>query len=329
MKHHGLSLGCGNQKKTTDFCERAMPINTQITATVMIADVCRSSWLCDTMGDAKAAALISRTLQSCASIAERHGGRVLRSKGDDVLCIFDVPETALRTALEIHSASQSGWSASDVDCKMRIGIHTGPMLYSGGEVFGDTVNVAARLCDLAKGGQSIISQDMARQTTDTSWSRVRPLGDVSLKGKSGPMLLYDLLDPNLQDEITQVGTASLFFPASNTLNIRFQSREQKLDYLLVRYLLGRSAECDLVLEHPLVSRHHAEIRYQNSEFVLIDFSTNGTLLITGGEPRLLHHGQAALRGSGVFYLGRTNYNRAFEITYQASGGPRGFSRTSN
>jgi hypothetical protein len=57
--------------------------------------------------------------------------------------------------------------------------------------------------------------------------------------------------------------------------------------------------------------------------VLIDFSTNGTELIINGRARSLHHSQAALRGNGSIFLGRTIYNRKFEISFQASGGPHG------
>ena len=149
---------------------------------------------------------------------------------------------------------------------------------------------------------------------------VRPMGDISLKGKPGPVSVFELLDASQQDEITQVGPTARHLPKSDWLTISFQSRRDKLDYLMVRYLFGRNPGCDLVLDHPLVSRHHAEVRYQNNGFVLIDFSTNGTELIINGRARSLHHSQAALRGSGSIFLGRTIYNREFEISFQASGG---------
>lgn len=306
-----------------------MPITTRTDAAVMLADISNSTALFDELGDEKAAEIVGRMLRQAASITERHAGRVLRSRGDDVLCVFDEPSDALRAALAVHAACTGRVAGVGFDCMMRVGIHAGPMLFSDGELLGDTVNMAARLCGLAKAGQTIVSDVLRIRSDCPEGGLLRPLGDVSVKGKSGVVPLFELLDAREQDEITQVGAAALEFPVSNRLFIRFQGREHKLDFLLVRFLLGRSKDCDLRLDHPLVSRHHAELRYQNSEFILADFSTNGTLLITQGQRRMLHHGQSALRGRGSIFLGRTNYNSAFEIAYHASGGSRGFTRTRN
>jgi class 3 adenylate cyclase len=306
-----------------------MPTTTHIDAAVMLADICNSTSLFDELGDEQAAEVVGRMLQQAASIIERHAGRVLRGRGDDVLCIFDEPSDALRAALAVHAACVEGVAGGGANCSMRVGIHAGTMLFSAGELLGDTVNMAARLCGLAKAGQTIVSAGLLNRAVCPEGALLRPLGDISVKGKSGVVPLFELLDAREQDEITQVGAATLHFPVSNRLVIRFQSRQHNLDFLLVRFLLGRSKVCDLRLDHPLVSRHHAEIRYQNNEFTLADFSTNGTLLITQGQRRMLHHGQAALRGNGSIFLGRTNYNSAFEIAYHASGGSRGFTRTRN
>jgi class 3 adenylate cyclase len=302
-----------------------MPTPDRINATVMIADVCRSTWLFDTLGDEKAAEVVAAVLQQAAAVVGRYHGRVLRSRGDDLLCLFEQPADALRAALEIHAAPLAIPDHGDLHCEMRVGIHAGPLLYADGELYGDTVNVAARLSELAKGSQTVLSGEVRAGAEGFTTGWFRPLSERSLQGKPGPMLLFELLDPGEQDEITQVGEADLFMAASNRLTLRFQSVETTLNYLLVRYLLGRSPECDLVLDHPLVSRQHAEIRYHNGAFTLQDFSTNGTVLISRGELRLLHRGQAELRGKGSLFLGRTNYNHKFEITWSASGGSRSFS----
>jgi len=304
-----------------------MPTAARINATVLIADVCRSTWLFDTLGDETAARIVSAALQRAAAMVERYHGRVLRSKGDDLLCVFEQPADALRAALDIHSAPATPPQDPDLHCDMKVGIHAGALLYDDGELYGDTVNLAARFSELAKEGQTVLSGEVRALAEGFTTGWFRPMSEVSLQGKPGPIPLFELLDPGEQDEITQVGEAGLFMPAANRLILRFQSAETTLDYLLVRYLLGRSPDCDLVLEHPLVSRQHAEIRYQNGTFSVQDFSTNGTLLISRGEPRFLHHGQAELRGKGSLFLGRTNYNHRLEITWSASGGSPGISRT--
>jgi len=290
----------------------------QVTTTVMFADICRSTYLFNRLGDEPAAHLIGQVLQQAAAIVEAHQGTVLRTKGDDVLCIFSDPLKALQAATDVHKNIHQFSSGMADELFMKIGINSGSALLSQGDILGDTVNIAARLSSFAKAGQTIVSAHTTTMLDDFPAGLIRPIGEISLRGKSGPVSVFELLDASQQDEITRVGPAALHLAKSDRLTIRFQSRRDRLDYLLVRYLLGRNPECDLVLDHPLVSRHHAEIRYQNNGFVLIDFSTNGTELIIDGRARSLHHSQAALRGSGSIFLGRTIYNRKFEISFNAS-----------
>jgi adenylate cyclase len=306
-----------------------MPDPAHITTTVMFADICRSTYLFSELGDEQAAKLVGKALHCASSLVQARDGDVLRTKGDDILCIFNDPLDALQAAIDIHAEIRPSSSEAGGDLSMRIGINSGSALLADGDILGNSVNTAARLSSIAKAGQTIVSAHTVDLLDCVPRGMIRPLGDISLKGLSSPIPVFELLDINEQDEITQVGAVSLHFPRSNRLSIRFQSRKDQLDYRLVRFLLGRHPDCDMVLDHPLVSRHHAEIRYQNYEFVLIDVSTNGTELISGGQSRSLRHSQAALRGSGSIYLGRTVYNRNFEIAFDASGGSRAFTQRNN
>lgn len=299
-----------------------MPRQFHTHATVMIADVCQSTWLFDRLGDEKAARLVASALGRARTAAEGRGGRVLRSKGDDLLCIFKRPASALLAAIDIHDAARKPSSDKELQCEMKIGIHSGEFLIEDGQLFGDTVNVAARLSELAKGGQTLLTAEVRHRANGIPEDDFRPLSEISLRGKTKALTLYELLNPRDRDDITQTGEPALFQTASSRLTVRFQSREHVLDYRLARFVLGRSPECDLVLHHPLVSRHHAEIRYQNGTFLLRDYSTNGTVLITRGDSRMLHHAQAAMRGAGSVFLGRTNYNHRLEISWRESGGAR-------
>lgn len=290
-----------------------------VTTTIMFADVCDSTYLFSELGDEKAFELINETLRRAADIVRQHHGVVLRTKGDDVLCTFSDPLNALEAAISIQARRPTPHTAWP---PMAVGINSGPAILSGGDVLGDTVNVAARLSSFAKAGQTLISENTANLLSGVTDATIRHFGDITLKGKSHPVSTYEVLGDADEDDITQVGQTPLNFSKSNRLSLRFQSRKFELNYLLNRFTLGRSPNCDLVLDHPLVSRHHAEIRYEQSEFVLHDFSTNGTHLVLAGRPLTLHHKGAALRGSGSIVLGRTAYNQNFEITFQASGGSR-------
>jgi len=292
-----------------------------VTTTVMFADICDSTLLFSQLGDEKAFALINDALKQTANLVRLHDGLVLRTKGDDVLCMFSNPFNALQASMAIHAAFDSH---RPQELAMSIGINSGPALLSEGDILGDTVNIAARLSDFAKARQTLVSSSTIEILNQPSSSCIRPFGEITVKGKSTPVSTFEVLSESDQDEITQAGPTPLLFPRSSQISLRFQAREIQLDYLLTRFRLGRSPDCELILDHPLVSRHHAEICYQDNEFILRDFSTNGTELIISGRSITLHHKQAALRGSGSIFLGRTTYNRKFEIAFHASGGTRGF-----
>lgn len=305
-----------------------MPDSTHISTTVMFADICRSTYLFDRLGDDKAAALVSDMLRQAAAHVKTCNGEVLRTKGDDVLCIFEGSSDSLQAALLIHEAATGLALSADCEFSMRIGINTGDVILADGDLLGDTVNTAARLASLAKAGQTIASASTIDLLDHVTGGIVRPLGRLSLKGKSGPTEVFEFVAADQADEITEVG-AAVQFPKSNRLSISCGSRVYELNFLLDRFLMGRAPDCDLVMDHPLVSRNHAEIRYLNNEFVLIDFSTNGTELIVNGRPRMVLRSQAALRGNGSIFLGRTMYNREFEIAFQASGGTRSLNQTNS
>lgn len=290
-----------------------------IDVTVMFADICRSTFLFDELGDEPAAQLVSGVLARAARVIEQHGGTVLRTKGDDILCIFDHPRNALQAALGIHRCTFEGRGAR---VSMRIGINSGNALLADGDLLGDSVNVAARLAQCAKAGQTIVAAHTANRAGPVPSGLLRPLGEMSLKGKHEPLAIFEILDTDGNDEITQVGSLSNQFPRSTMLLIQHRSLRFRLDYRLRRFLLGRMPDCDLVVDHPLVSRHHAEIRHEGNEFVVDDFSTNGTEILVNGAPRLIHRARSALRGTGAIYLGRTMYSRDLEITFEASGGSR-------
>jgi class 3 adenylate cyclase len=287
----------------------------------MFADICRSTHLYSELGDDRAAALVNSLLAEATAVVTSVGGRVIRSMGDDVLCTFEQPAQALQAAAGIHEAVRRFSDSSGHNLALRIGMNTGTVILHQDDILGDTVNMAARVAAIAKARQTVVSPHTVDQLEQVPEGLIRPLAQVTLKGKAGPVPLFEFLDTNSAEDITEVGSA-LQFPKSDRLLLHFQSQDVQLDYRLVRFLMGRAPECDLVMEHPLVSRHHAEIRYLNNEFVLLDFSTNGTELVIGGQTVPVHHGQRALRGQGSIYLGRTSYNRSFEIAFDASGGSK-------
>jgi pSer/pThr/pTyr-binding forkhead associated (FHA) protein len=80
-------------------------------------------------------------------------------------------------------------------------------------------------------------------------------------------------------------------------------------------------DCDQVVDHPTVSREHAEFIYKNGQFIFRDFSTNGSAVVRENKTIKVHRSSIELRGSGKIFLGKTLGQHAFCIEYSCISGP--------
>ena len=131
---------------------------------------------------------------------ETHGGRVVKHTGDGLLAVFDSASAAVSAAVDGQLVLAAAWSDVDEPLRVRMGLHIGDVAERAGDVFGSPVNVAARLCDVASGGQVLVSL-MARQVVGNSLGnsdiRFDDLGSVTLRGISEPVPLMRVIHPAL------------------------------------------------------------------------------------------------------------------------------------
>ena len=111
---------------------------------IMFVDICGSTRLYVDHGDESAMTLTSRCIQGMQSIVTNNGGEVVETLGDGILCTFIDVDAAFKAAESIIQ-NQIPWSVA-----VHGGIHWGPVISKGGSIFGDAVNVAARVNNLAK-----------------------------------------------------------------------------------------------------------------------------------------------------------------------------------
>jgi class 3 adenylate cyclase/tetratricopeptide (TPR) repeat protein len=159
-------------------------------------------WFADIVGysrlagedDAAALRLIQRFQSTSRAAAERYGGRIVKFLGDGALAEFPSTESAVRAAhaLLIMFSSKSPDEIGGGHT-LRIGVHVGDVA-SGpdGDLYGDGVNIAARLQAEAEPGQVLASEDVWRQLRARRGLRFAPLGERTLKGIAGPVEVYSL-----------------------------------------------------------------------------------------------------------------------------------------
>ncbi len=297
-----------------------MTENSPTTLTVLFADLCRSTDLFDQLGDQTAVDLVMQSMRLAEDIARENRGTVIGTIGDEIMCTFKSPEDALTSAKQIHAQMSQNDFMPGHHLAMRVGINSGEVLSLRNSVYGDTVNIAARLAQQAKANQSLISSDTIGLLGEDHRDQIRLVGQISLQGKAGMLEVHELLEADITDEITEVATGTADTFRSYLMTARYLNRQMRFDPMLVRFLLGRGMECDQVIDHPTISREHAEFTYYNGQFILRDFSTNGSVVLQEDKTERLHRSNITLQGKGKIYLGRTLNQPRFCIEFTCIGG---------
>lgn len=122
------------------------------------------------------------------------GGRMIKSLGDGLLAVFDHAPSAAATALELHQriARYNIDVADDLLIQLRVGVHIGDVWEDTIDIYGDSVNLAARLATTAAPGETVVSADLRDMLVPGVDADVEDLGDCYLKHIEGPVRVFRL-----------------------------------------------------------------------------------------------------------------------------------------
>ena len=148
------------------------------TLTVLFADITESSRLYQQLGDNVARSVIHDCLSKLTSLLPQFNGRLVKTLGDAVMCVFPDAAMAVSAASEMQAAVSLG-QASGHPLRIHIGLHAGPVLIEDADVYGDTVNAAAFLTNVAMADQILISDATERELPSLIKAMVRPLAPSS------------------------------------------------------------------------------------------------------------------------------------------------------
>ena len=274
-------------------------------ATVLFANLSGSAELYAAVGEGAASPIVQRCLDLAAHEVESGGGRVLKRYGHGLMAIFGSPDAAASAAAETQVRVEAAPGAGGVQLGLRIGFHHGPVLQQGNDVFGDHVNLAARLASLARKGEIILSLPTADLLSAGWRSLVRNLDPVAAKGTNEAVELAGLLWRS--DAQATVGERPP--PAPRPAAVRLRLEYRGLTLLRRRaddsIRLGRDEDCGLIVDQEKVSRSHCTIERRQDKFVLRDHSTNGTYVTQEGDLEvLLHRDELVLGTHGWLALGQ-------------------------
>ena len=156
-------------------------------AAVMLADVAGYSAMMERDEAGTHLRLREVRTQITDPAIERHYGRIVRSRGDDMLVEFASAVEALSCAVEIQRAmvEHNRGLAADSRIEFRIGVNLGDILIDGADIAGDGVNVAARLEALAQPGEISISQAVREQVRQLVGVRLTDAGQHRVRTSRG------------------------------------------------------------------------------------------------------------------------------------------------
>ena len=154
----------------------------------LIADVRGWTAFTQERGDEEAARLAARFAEVTRSVVEAHRGNVLELRGDEALVVFGSPRSAIRGAVALQQRFVEETIADpSLPLTVGIGLDAGEAVPVEGGYRGGALNVAARLCSLARAGEVLASREIVHLARRVDGVRFTERGPAELKGLDKPV----------------------------------------------------------------------------------------------------------------------------------------------
>lgn len=292
---------------------------------ILFTDISGSTSLYETLGDEDAHRLVSACIKELSGVVADHRGTVIKTIGDGIMCTFPAAEKAIEAAIAMQKSLDTmhpSLSGKHVKVNVRIGIHWGPVIKQNYDVFGDAVNVAARMVSLAKSRQILTTQQTIDILPKGFPANIKRADRTTIKGKTGEFTVFEIVWE--EKEQTVILSNDPTIPVIYTrLHLKMGEQDLFVDTARPSVVLGRQAQNDLVVREVTASRVHARIEYRRGKFVLIDQSTNGTCVAMEGKKSVyVHNDEIVLGARGFISLGcevDSSSSQAIHFSYEYKG----------
>jgi len=278
-------------------------------ATVVFADLVGSTSLFERLGDDAASRFVTQLVGMLSEIFGQHQGRVVKVLGDGLFVVFQHEGAALAACMQVQNhllEKQIRPGDSGAPVELQIGIDSGEVVEIEGDCFGDTVNSAARLADLAGASQILTTDNVWKAIFPVQRAALRSMGPMYLRGKTESSHVYRVeWQAGRDGEATMIGRSTIPPRREESLELSHGDKRLQLKAKGDRMSLGRAADAALHVNDPRVSRLHATLEWRGGQFVLTDASSFGTWVYLGNQDEavVLRRTECTLVGSGQIVLG--------------------------
>src|SRR3954471_25028596 len=284
---------------------------------ILFADVCESTAIYENIGDARALGLINRLFRQLDKKVNASGGIIVKNLGDGIVCQFRDPDDAFRAACAMQESAAKVAEEARPTMKIKVGYNYGPVVLKDRDVFGDTVNVCARLVSLANPQQVLTTRQTVDSLSEELRGRCRELYATKVRGRQGEVKVCEVLwrsDPD-KTRVDNFGTdTSPKATWTYVLKLTLAGETFTVDDSATARI-GRDASNEVVVNVENASRLHARIYTRDGHFVIADQSTNGTFLMVDGTTRevRLRRTEAVLGERGWIGIGKTAANHGDHV----------------
>ncbi len=286
-----------------------------IERSVLFADLRGSTGLYESLGNTEATAVVTNSVAQLATVVVECKGTVVKTLGDGLMAMFEEALDAVEAADKMHDvlermamseAGKRGPNRAAIQgLRLQVGLAHGEVVEMAGDVFGDAVNVAARLLDHAGDNETLATAAVLDGLPALDRSRFRSLDRMQLRGRVEAVHVHLLEAHRFSDT---AATAYGDIPLSvEPEGIRLVWLDMNRVYAgpNLPVVLGRSPQANYCIDDSRVSRSHARIDWHGGAFQLTDLSYNGTYVCFSNETEIvgLRRSTCTLHGNGVIGLG--------------------------
>jgi adenylate cyclase len=272
---------------------------------ILFADVSGSTHLYESLGDKVARAAVAKCLAGLIEKVRQYEGVLIKTIGDEIMCTFASADAAVQAAWRMQESFSGDASQGRFPLTVRVGAHFGQVLREGQDVYGDAVNTAARVVELAKPEQILATRQTVDTLAPTLRNKARFVERATVRGKAEELDIFEIVWRGDDATRTIAGWSAPQPQGRQTLELQFGGRNLRVNHENRSVTIGRSNHNDCVVDDALVSRLHARIELRRDRFYLIDLSTNGTFVAgDGAKPVHVKRDEILLRGRGAISAGR-------------------------
>jgi class 3 adenylate cyclase len=281
--------------------------------TIAFVDLTGSVSVFETLGNDRATKAVTKLTQWIGSMGAENGGTVVKMLGDGVLMSFANNRNAVDAMLLIqqeHAKRLVQWP-DRLKLMMQIGMARGQVVVVDGDCFGDAVNVASRLSDLAGPEQIMATDTVIRKLGPRHGVRSRSLGPMRIKGRVEPCEVFRIeWQPEMLSEFLTLpadlhALGSIKESVFGGFELSWLDTTHAFSLTDLPLKIGRVPEADFVVSDPRVSRMHASIDIRSGNYVLEDISSYGTWVRFGGGDNViaLRRQECLLHSDGEIAMG--------------------------